>query len=176
MKEIGYRFRQFWSALTATPDSRTLSEINEILLPQLMALFLQLQPSEQEHSLQIYRKMHDAGWTDKDLLVAALLHDVGKIKYPLKLWQRVEIVVLKRIAPETVKAWGQSISSGWRQPFVVAAQHPGWGAEMAEKAGASPLSVLLIKKHQDHLVSHDKSLSDSQYHFLKLLQTYDDES
>lgn len=176
LAKVGYRVRQFWCALTAAPDPSGLSEIGEILAPQLMALFLQMQPSEQAHSLEVFRKLSAAGETNRDVQIAALLHDVGKIKFPLNIWERAEIVMLKRIAPEKVTAWGNAQPDGWRKPFVVALQHPQWGADMAEQAGASALAVSLIRRHQDRLPGVNAAPIPFEDQLLKQLQFYDNES
>lgn len=148
---IGYRVRQFWTALHAAPTENELSEVRGVLSPSLMALFLQMQPGEQAHSLRIYRGLCDRGETHPDLLVAALLHDVGKSCHPLRLWERVLIVLAQKLFGPRVKAWGHRQSRGWRRAFVVAEQHPAWGAELAAQAGASPLAVRLIRRHQETL-------------------------
>jgi hypothetical protein len=146
---ILYRAGQFFQALTARPTPEDLQTVQQFLSPALMVLFLQMQPSEQAHSLQIYRQLIQMGEHDADLLSAALLHDVGKTRSPLRLWERVLIVITINLFPKRVKSWGQSSYHGWRRPFIVAEQHPAWGAEMAAEAGASLLTVALIQRHQD---------------------------
>jgi hypothetical protein len=146
---LAYRMRQFWYALFARPTTEDLALTRSALSPAQMRLFAQLQPSEQVHSLSIYRQLLLQGETQPDLLVAALLHDVGKSRYPLQPWERALIVLARAIVPERVKDWGQGPPEGWQRAFVVAQQHPAWGAEMAAQAGASPLAVKLIKQHQD---------------------------
>lgn len=144
-----YRVRQFWHALVATPESEELAQARHFLTPALMELFLRLQPSEQAHSLWVYRQLREAGETNPDLLAAALLHDVGKSCHPLQLWERAAIVLGKALFPQKSRNWGQAEPQGWKRPFVVAAQHSVWGAEMAARAGASPMTVALIQRHQD---------------------------
>lgn len=146
-----YRVRQFWHALVATPDPEELAQARHLLTPALMELFLRLQPSEQAHSLWVFRQLREAGETNPDLLAAALLHDVGKSRQPLRLWERAVIVLGKALFPEKNKDWGQAEPQGWKRPFVVAAQHSVWGAEMAAGAGATPMTVALIRRHQDSL-------------------------
>lgn len=146
---IGYRIRQFWEALHAAPTEYELAEVRGVLSPPLMVLFLQMQPGEQAHSLRIYRGLCDRGETHPDLLVAALLHDVGKSRHPLRLWERVLIVLAQKLFGKRMKAWGQGQPRGWRRAFVIAEQHPAWGAELAAQAGASPLAVRLIRHHQE---------------------------
>ncbi len=54
---LRYRVRQFWHALTARPTPEDLALARQALSPAQMELFLQLQPSEQAHSLKIYRQL-----------------------------------------------------------------------------------------------------------------------
>jgi hypothetical protein len=116
-----------------------------------MALFTRLQPSEQNHGLRVLQTLQNQGENHLDLLVAALLHDVGKTCYPLRIWERVVIVLGKQFFPNRMKQWGRAQTSSWKRPFVVASEHPSWGAELARKASASPLAVYLIREHQnDH--------------------------
>lgn len=143
------------------------------LAPPLFDLFLQLQPDEQVHSLNILRALLNEGQKNPDLLAAALLHDVGKSCFPLKLWERVAIVLAGAIVPKLAHHWGQSQPAGWKRPLVIAQQHPAWGAEMAARAGASDLLVELIRRHQDSLPAHPTSPADQ---LLIHLKRYDDQA
>ena len=148
---LRYRTRQFWHYLGWASASPDLEKARSILNPKQMALFNQLQTTEKLHSLNVLDKLMRAGESQTDLLVAALLHDVGKVKSPLRLWERVWIVLGKVFLPHQVKAWeaGTPTSrSSWKKPFAIAAQHPIWGAEMATEAGTSPLATALIRRHQ----------------------------
>lgn len=142
-----------------------------------MIVFRCMQPGEQAHSVEVLQRLRTAGETHPDLLAAALLHDLGKIKYPLAPWERALIVLVMAVLPEKVRRWGDGDASGWRKPFVVARQHAAWGAEMAQAAGTSPLAVSLIRRHQDALpaatLAFENSLEDE---LLKKLQYFDDES
>lgn len=145
---IGYRARQFWHAIRSEPDERALALAQELLSPPLLALFEQQQASEQAHCLRILTQLLEQGEDQPDLLAAALLHDAGKSRYPLKVWERVLVVLGRALLPRQAKRWGQGEARGWRRAFVVAEQHPAWGAEMASRAGASPLTTALILRHQ----------------------------
>lgn len=167
-----YRVWQFWHALTAFPDAGDLVMASEVLSPALMELFLRLQPSEQEHALGIFRRLTASQEKNPDLLAAALLHDVGKSRYPLHLEERIVIVLAKKLFPKRVKVWGIAQPYGWRRPFVVAEQHPAWGAEMAEAAGATPGVVRLIRRHHEQALD---STDPGELELLKKLQDLDNQ-
>jgi hypothetical protein len=214
-RRVVYRTRQFWLALQAKPPARDLAQIQDVLNPSQAALFTRLQLSEQAHSLQVYTKLKEKGATHPDLLSAALLHDVGKCLAPLRLWERVAIVLAKAICSGQVKRWGEApagasagrvVQAGpqggnerangdlrtWRRPFIIAEQHPEWGARLAEQAGASPLCAALIRRHQENLRSAQDDAASLTCHpersegspateeeivrFLHILQSADDES
>lgn len=116
-----------------------------------MALFDQFSLSDQQHSYQVLRTLQLYGQTNPDLLTAALLHDVGKTRAPLSIWERSLIVVAQAFLPQKTAVWGQGSVDSWQRPFVVKAQHPAWGAAMAQEAGCHPLTIELIRRHQDPL-------------------------
>jgi len=150
LNRLFYRVRQFWNALhTTLLDESELMPIQEVLSDQQMELFTRMQPSEQTHGLRVLQTLQNHGENHPDLLVAALLHDVGKINHPLHIWERVIIVFGVRLFPDRVKRWGSGQPKGWKRPFVVASEHPEWGADLAQMVGAGPLAVHLIRKHQD---------------------------
>jgi hypothetical protein len=65
-----------------------------------------------------------------------------------------------------------SLSKGWRRPFVVHARHPQVGARWAREAGCSPLTVALIRRHQDQLMGCSP-LSVEEDRLLAALQAAD---
>lgn len=173
MQRLRYRAQQFWDALLAAPASDDLEQARFILSPAEALLFARLQPGEQAHALQVYRKLRASGEVARPLLQAALLHDVGKWRCPLWPWERALIVLVKAFAPGLVRRWGQGEPRGWQRAFVVAEQHPRWGSEMAQAAGADPLTARLIARHQDVLRGEAQSLEEQ---YLQSLQAADDSS
>jgi hypothetical protein len=94
------------------------------------------------------------------------------------LWERVLIVLVKAAAPHLAHRWGRMWNENqplpaWRRPFVVATHHPAWSAEMAAQAGASPLTLALIRRHQDPAPGLSAGLEDE---LLARLQAVDDQS
>jgi len=169
---IFYRAWQFWQTLWASPlTTEQLEPARSVLTDSQMKLFTQMQASEQNHSLRVLRAIQKQGETNPDLLVAALLHDVGKIRYPLRLWERVFIVLGKKFFPERSAVWGQMKPQSWSRPFVVAAQHPLWGGELALEAGTTPQAVRLIRHHQNK--SANPTVDQTEAHLLSVLQNAD---
>lgn len=142
-----------------------------VLSPALFDLYRQMRRSERQHSLRVLDALVAAGHDQPDLLAAALLHDVGKIRTLFLLPEKVLVVLVKAAAPDLYWRWGSGSSRGWRRPFAVSVQHPAWGAEMVECAGGSPLAVELIRRHQETLGSSSLSEADR---LLVLLQGVDD--
>lgn len=168
-----YRARQFWQALNSQPSPQELAEVRSFLSPALMKLFLSMNKSEQAHSIRMYHTLCQQGSQPTELLIAALLHDVGKTMHPLRLWERIEVVLGKALFPKAAERWGAAAPKSWRRAFVIAAQHPAWGADMAAQAGAPLLAVSLIRRHQDTnwAVGEPAVQEDS---LLKRLQNVDD--
>jgi exopolyphosphatase/pppGpp-phosphohydrolase len=152
LSRVLYRIRQFYLALRATADPRDLEQARSVLTPAQAALFTRMQSSEQAHAVSVYRQLVAQGESSYDLLAAALLHDVGKSLSPLRLWERVLIVLARAFFPAQSRRWGSLPAErlrGWRRAFIVAEQHPAWGAALAAEAGASPRLVTLIRLHQE---------------------------
>ncbi len=171
---VAYRLGQFWRILRARPlPDAALAEITAVLTPPEAALFSRFSLSDQQHSYAVFRTLQLAGHTQPELQTAALLHDVGKTRAPLSVWERSLIVLAQKVAPGKTAVWGQGAAQGWRRPFVVKAQHPDWGAEMAQEAGSQPLVVALIRRHQDKLLATAVSSEDN---LLRLLQWADDQN
>ncbi len=172
-----YRLQQFWQALDASNPPRNLDLVRQVLTPVQMDLFMDMQPSEQAHSLRVLEVLQSQAEFDpltanQDLWVAALLHDVGKNRHPLRLWERVLIVTGKTIFPERARRWGADeqaldhLALPWRlfarlkRPFEVAEHHPEWGAQLAAEVGVSTLATSLIRKHQNLSVQKPVTLEE----------------
>jgi hypothetical protein len=144
-----YRFRQGIRSLLAFSQTVELPLAAEYLSPELLALFQKMRRSEQLHSLNVLREVLADGTTPHDLAVAALLHDVGKSRYPMRTWQKTLAVLTRAISPALFERWSRGNPAHiWHRPFVVYVQHPTWSAEMVMAAGASETAVWLIEHHQ----------------------------
>ena len=145
-----YRIRQGLRAVFAFSKSVEVSLAAEYLTPELLALFQQMRRSEQLHSLNVLRDVLAGGATSRDLAVAALLHDVGKSRYPMQVWQKTLAVLVRAFSPQLFERWSKGNPTNlWHRPFVVYVHHPTWSAELAAQAGASENVIWLVIHHQD---------------------------
>ncbi len=176
---ILYRVRQFWRTIAVKTSPDELERVQGRLSPEQRELFGQLQPGEKAHALAMYRRLLAQGENQPDLLMAALLHDVGKTRYRLNPLERVMVVLAKAVSPEWSQRWGSLPPNGWdgsppwRKAFIVAEQHAGWGAEMARKSGVSPLTESLIREHH-HPLGH--AVGDMEKDLQHKLWVVDNES
>jgi hypothetical protein len=171
--KITYRASQFFLALFArlTPEDTLL--IEEHLSPSLIETFQRMSRSDQLHGIRVLRSVCNNGEAHPTLCAAALLHDVGKSRHPFRLWDRIMVVLGTAIIPDAIQRWGNGEPRGWRRAFVVAAQHPLWGAEIIRAAGGSEELATLISRHQEIPLEHHESEIN---HLLLRLQEADGEN
>ena len=165
-----YRLQQGLRALGACLWAVDDALASRYLSPPQYRLYRRMSRSERMHSLRVLRDLLSEGHTQPDLLAAALLHDVGKTRYPFSLPEKVLVVLVKAVAPRLYWRWGSGVSEGWRRPFAVSVQHPVWGADMAFHAGSSSLTATLIRYHAE---PPPPTLPEETARLLSLLQAAD---
>lgn len=135
--------------------------------------FQQMARAEQLHSLNVLRDvLAQADTTPHALAVAALLHDVGKSRYHLTVWQKTASVLLKKFAPTIAqKLANTSTLTVWTAPFVVREQHPHWSADILRNCESDDTAIWLAQHHQDAPQHHQ---NHPHYALLCRLQTADD--
>jgi len=171
--ELWYRIQQVQNNLLAGPlPAQAWEWVTAVLTPHQQQLFRQFTLSDQWHSYRVATMLQEAGHNHPDLLVAALLHDVGKTKAPISVIERSLIVLAEWFFPKRVGQWGGGDPVGWKRPFVVKKQHPEWSAHMAAEAGCNSLAVSLIRRHQNPL----SEINSEEDRLLQLLQWADDQN
>lgn len=144
----GLRLRQGTRALAAFARPVDLTRAAAHLSPAELALFQRMRRSEQLHSLNVLAATGADG--EPALAAAALLHDAGKCRFPLHLWQRTIVVLVGAISRDWVKRLSaRDPRRAWWRPFAVYVHHPAWGAELAAEVGSAAEVVWLVRHHGD---------------------------
>lgn len=161
IRRAKYRIWQFWRSIwQAQLTVEDEEAISSVLNDRELVLFQRQTLQDKHHCLQVLRTLKKSGHKNEDLLVAALLHDVGKTRSKMTRWDRSLVVLSEGVAPSLAERWAQGSGSGWSRPYVIKAKHAEWGAEEAAAAGSSELTVELIRRHHENLRSMEKLIVD----------------
>jgi hypothetical protein len=137
--KVRQAFRYF-----AAISSEERAALTAWLTPRQLALFDSMHPADQRHGLDVVGSLRQSGRHEVDLLLAGLFHDAGK-------GRRVRF--LHRVAwslGERHGAWIWSLARrlpGFADALDRMAHHSERSAELALRAGCSPLTAELIR-HQ----------------------------
>ncbi len=133
------------------------AEVERWLPSSALPLFETMSKADQRHSLRVCQGLLACGCTEKDLLAAALLHDVGKAEGRVPFWVRPVLVIGKIFVPNLLahllilpSAFHGRKVSRWRRSLSYGRWHADVGAELAATAGLSERAVLYIRTHEQH--------------------------
>lgn len=138
----------------ATPIDLQLATL--YLSPTEIVAFQRMSRADQLHSLNVLRTVQSQYESvPLSLAVAALMHDVGKCRYHLAVWQKTLVVLVKRLRPSLAERLGREDKlSSWRAPFVVRSHHAQWSAEILRACRADEIAVWLVEHHQADIHAH----------------------
>jgi hypothetical protein len=106
-----------------------------------LALFDSMHVADRRHGLDVVASLRQDGVTDRDLLLAGLLHDAGKGQ--TGVWPRVAYALGKEYGTWIWTVAG--VLPGFRAALEVLRVHAETSAVLAEKAGCSPRTADLIR-------------------------------
>ncbi len=175
MKAAVHRLGQGLGALFAFTRSADLDTARQHLKACEFDAFRALSLSEQLHSLNVLSHVLKAdAAAPPELRAAALLHDVGKSRYKLALWQKTVGVLVEALAPKLYRGFKEEEKIRfWRAPFIVRQRHAAWGGQILRACGSEPAVIWLVEHHQDDAERH----RDHALHgLLARLQTADGQS
>lgn len=157
---IDYRLRQGFSALRPRLPHDRDEILAAVVTPAQAAAFRGLPAHDQAHLCRVCRILLASGVADRDLLAAALLHDVGKADAGgrVRLPDRVARVLLAWLAPRLLARLAALPAPGPRRGFALAVHHPRLGAERAAQLGCSRRTCWLIAHHEDEPPPDDPDL------------------
>jgi len=146
-----YRVNQFILAIFPHIDPSEINWALDHLSPEAAELFLRQSLPEQRHAINVVKSILKAklpiSFDDfQNLITAALLHDCGKSIASIRLWQRVYIVLMRKMPQSllTHLAKGHSI---FAFSMKIDVRHALWGESLAKKAGLNSVVCLLIREH-----------------------------
>ena len=139
-----YRVQQFIKAMTAQITKEDLSFVKQFLNSTEEDLFLRLRPYEQRHCIDVASKLKEMTSGDVEMIKLGLLHDIGKIKYPLHPVEKSVIVILDRLTDGHIKKYNQY------KMVKCYYEHPQIGYEMLKEVGDyDEVFLKLIKNHHN---------------------------
>ena len=159
-----YRMRQFYEALTAKLTEEEQLFITKYLTKEEQALFKKLRVDSQKHSVKVaklLKKEHMELMSKEQLIKLGLLHDIGKIYYPLNPVEKGIMVILNKLTKGKVKKL--------MQLKMVRAyyEHADLGYQLLKKSGKySERFLQAVKEH--HTVQPNDEIT-------KLLKRIDDQ-
>jgi len=133
--------RQFWRHLTGRLSAAEQTELIGWLTPAQLELFGSMHRADQRHGLDVVHTLRRGGHSERDLLLAGLLHDCGK-GTDVGLWHRVGWSLTER--------YGRRVGDvllrlpGFAAAVATIADHPRRSAQLALAAGCSPRTAQLI--------------------------------
>lgn len=138
------RVRQFVAHVRArvAPDEEAVAR--RVLPPDAWSVFAGMPVADRRHALDVVDRLVAEGHDSPDLLAAALLHDAAKGPR-MRLWHRVAGVLLEAIAPSLLRRLAAADPTSWRHPFWLFMHHGPMSAELAERAGCTPVTARLIR-------------------------------
>jgi hypothetical protein len=157
LQRLVYRLWQVRQQLgfVAPLSNEERAEVAHWLPGSALPLFETMSAADQQHALRVCRGLQERGYTEKDLLAAALLHDVGKAGGHVPFWTRPVIVIGKLCFPRLLARLAVYPREGmrlphlqsWRIPLGYAWWHADIGANLAASAGLSERAILYIRTH-----------------------------
>lgn len=162
LAEIRYRVWQLVAGWRARLTPAAITEIRALLSPEELLLFVAMAGRDQDHSLRVMRTLQRIGIEQRrspthQLLVAALLHDIGKGR--LATSHRVLFVLLDAAAPRLGRYLEARDGAGWRQALWRLRHHARLGAEVLTALGADERVVTLVAAHTGPPPADDDELT-----------------
>ena len=139
-----HRVNQFVAHVLARVEPDEVALAHHLLPAPAARLFDTMPVADRRHGLDVSARLLGAGHDDRDLLAAALLHDVAKGQR-MRLWHRVAGVLLEALAPGALRRLASADARSWRHPFHLFLHHAELSAEMVLAAGGSARTAAFIR-------------------------------
>ena len=155
--DLGAHVRRFFRGFRGTLTADETRTVEALLGPEELQCFRSLQGREQRHAADVLRHLQAHGSPSDDLLVAALLHNVGKGR--VLLHERVAYTLLTMFTPRLLARVATPGGRGFRGAMAAQRDHPALGAEALAAIGVRPRVIELVRGHHDASAGPDAELA-----------------
>lgn len=147
------RFIQYFKALTANIGDKDYGFLNSLLNKKEREYFMRLPVFEMRHSLDVcYTLISKYGISDKELLKAALFHDIGKIKAKITVNKKSFAVLIKKIP--VLASYLEK-----RLYFLhVYYNHPVYGGAICKEMALGDRVIYIVEHHHDIVINDEDIL------------------
>jgi HD superfamily phosphodiesterase len=150
------RVKQGILALRAHPEPDEQAAVRRWLTTAQQEAFSHLPTHDRAHLVRVSRTLIESGETNPDVVVAGLLHDIGKVdgRYRVRLIDRTAKVLLRQLSPRLLarlasRARPAPLCGG----LMLAVHHPEIGSERARILGCTERVCWLIKNHDNQALA-----------------------
>lgn len=151
------RIRQFYNYMTAIVDAEDKIYLDKCLNIDERNLFYKLSVHEQKHSINVAKDVESICdknlMNSNDLVKAALMHDIGKLKTKMNIIEKSIIVILDNISGGRIKRFTNI------QKIYVYYNHANDGAKILEELNEDSRILYLIRNHHNKSIRDDLELS-----------------
>ena len=149
-----HRVRQGVAAILTRSSPRNDGLVDDWLTPNQRDVFRRMSSHDRAHSERVARRLLADGQPNRELIAAALLHDIAKagtaaLPGRIRLPDRVLRVLLGRVAPDALHWLTSGPDRRGCRGLYLAVHHARLGAATAHTAGCSARTVWLIANHED---------------------------
>ncbi len=172
MAGIGHLTRRFFGSLSPFgPSDDDVTWAHEHLLDAESELWDQMSRQDRRHSAGVARAVAGELGVDcpREVIAAALLHDVGKLDSGLGTYGRVVATVCGAVADRDT-AYDWSRSRGITRRIGLYLRHAEIGAGRLELAGSDPLTVAWAREH--HMPADECTIDPA---YAEVLRSCDDD-
>lgn len=154
LARVLYRSRQFFRGLRPSLQPTEIALARSMLNPAEFSLFLNAEARDRRHSVDLLlllsREAEAQGTVpEQPLLIAALLHDVGKGR--MATWYRIAFVFLNAVSPRLARSCEDAEGAEWRRSLWRLRHHARLSADLLVTAGTDPRAVEIVRAHTSPL-------------------------
>lgn len=142
-----YRIRQGFSNFSTSVSSEDDALAARYLSPTELNLFERMEPTDRRHTIRVLKSLIASGCRDRQMLKAALLHDVGKSRRRIGVFHRTAAVILRAVFGTLPSFLTWIGKQGFWEPFYILENHPRLSAAMLARAGCEERVWRLAELH-----------------------------